>query len=534
MFEYKKESFYGKRIKTIGSGGYGEVALYRKGQQVYAIKWQAYDVDALTEIAILKSLDHPNVVKIIDISHDPNLSTIGIVMNYAGYGTAVKAKKHCISTVGLIYQFLCGVSYIHSQDIEHRDLKPENLLVFDGCVLKIADFGASDFLRCARPGKTLNSPVGTLWYRSPELLLGSQNHTLASDMWAVGCIIYELLTGKPFVTAGNEFDMMDDISKKLGNITTTEWPSVDTLPGYQLYLEYPKYSREPDLFDNLPDWKDILNDLLVYNPARRKSAYEILLNPIFDGVRERELEYPLRGCIENLDFRRPKFPETKIATSDLIVIIVKSWMFEVKKTYNTPLVVFSLGCELLDLILAKKNVKRHELQKLGATCMLIASEIRELISYSIEDYAWVAKSDIEAIASMRNSTLKALDFDIILSCPVDYINLYGPLYPPKVQELALNISSFLVVLDEKHRHNPKTMGFSCIVLACAYYQEKVLHANLITEDLRSTLKNFFNNCGPLQRKITPITEDFENKTKITSICEFEEEFSNYMKELGLC
>jgi len=513
-FEYREIGFYGKYWRRLGAGALGVVSLYKRGEEMFAIKWQRYDSEAITEIAVLKALNHPNIIKIIDIVSDGK--KIGIVMKYAEYGTSIASVKECKNKVKLVYQLLCGISYMHSQDIEHRDLKPQNLLVFDECILKIADFGAADALRCSRPGKTLVSPVGTLWYRPPELLLGSNLHVLASDMWSVGCIIFELLKGYPFVTGDDEMHLLQTISEKLGTVTTTEWPKVDLLPKYNYYTEFRTYTRRDNLFDDLGEWKEILNDLLVYNPEGRKTAYEILLNPIFDSVRDKDLEYPLRGCIENLNFRRPKFPKNGYTTDEKDFRTVEDWMVEITDHSDSTVEELSYAWQLLSLISTKKKLHRGNLQAIAGTCVWIASEIRGDLSIERSQIASETSSDKETINSMRNEILTTLQFNIILSCPVDYIKLYGSLYPPEVQKLALFITLLLITLDKKDRRDPERLGFICIVLACMHYDKKVLHSNLITKKQLSVMGKILEK-PEILKEIAYTMKRFETETDMNAV-----------------
>jgi len=94
----------------------------------------------------------------------------------------------------ILYQILIGVCVMHQNQILHRDIKPDNILIDDEDIIKIADFGLSRIFY--EPGRPYTPNVQTLWYRAPELLLGSRDYTMAIDMWSVGCIFYELVEKK--------------------------------------------------------------------------------------------------------------------------------------------------------------------------------------------------------------------------------------------------------------------------------------------------------------------------------------------------
>lgn len=100
-------------------------------------------------------------------------------------------------------QLLAGVQHCHERGILHRDLKGSNLLIDKNGVLKIADFGLANFLD-PKPKKPLTSRVVTLWYRAPELLLGSTDYGVGIDLWSVGCLLAEMFTGRPIMPGRTE------------------------------------------------------------------------------------------------------------------------------------------------------------------------------------------------------------------------------------------------------------------------------------------------------------------------------------------
>ena len=142
----------------------------------------------------------------------------------------------------IMMQVLEGVSYIHSQNVMHRDIKGANILVDNKGNIKITDFGLARKFDI-RQGVNLTNRVVTLWYRSPELLLGSEHYTTAVDLWSVGCLFAELLTSKALFAAGNEVGVLDSIYRKCGFPTEETWPGVSLLKYYKEMVPSEKYSR---------------------------------------------------------------------------------------------------------------------------------------------------------------------------------------------------------------------------------------------------------------------------------------------------
>lgn len=180
-----------------------------------------FPVSGLREIQVLKACRHENIVQLIDVVVGKSLESIFLVMEYCEQDLAslldnmdtpfTESQAKCI-----MLQLLYGLQYLHSNYIIHRDIKVSNLLLTDKGCLKIADFGLARWLGI--PSKPMTPGLVTLWYRSPELLLGAKTQTTAIDMWAAGCILSELLAHKPLFPGVSEVSQIELIIDLLGKL----------------------------------------------------------------------------------------------------------------------------------------------------------------------------------------------------------------------------------------------------------------------------------------------------------------------------
>ena len=227
-----------------------------------------------------------NIVELLDVVVGRDLENMFLVMQYCEQDLAslidnmkipfTESQVKCI-----MIQLLDGIEYLHQNYIIHRDLKVSNLLLTDKGSLKIADFGLSR--STGIPPKSLTPTVVSLWYRAPELLLGSLFYTTALDMWAIGCIFGELLSNKPLLPGKSEKQMMELIIKVLGTPNEKIWPGVSSLPlTKQLILPNQPYNSLKQKFHWLSEaGSQLLNDLLTYDPQKRITARKARRNVYF-------------------------------------------------------------------------------------------------------------------------------------------------------------------------------------------------------------------------------------------------------------
>ncbi|CAH8523463.1 unnamed protein product [Dicrocoelium dendriticum] len=247
---------------------------------------------AIREVSLLRNLQHANIVTLHDIIHTEKSLTL--VFEYVErdlkqYLHDCHGIVHPDNVQLFLYQLLRGLEYCHRRRILHRDLKPQNLLITDRGELKLADFGLARAKSI--PIKTYSNEVVTLWYRPPDILLGSTEYSTHIDMWGVGCIFYEMATGWPLFPGSTVEEELTLIFKRLGTPTEETWPGITDHPDYSKALKYGPYPGEPNgLLHSAPRLSrrahTLLSSLLVFQGSRRISAADALKHSYFsDSMR---------------------------------------------------------------------------------------------------------------------------------------------------------------------------------------------------------------------------------------------------------
>ncbi|XP_019369527.1 PREDICTED: cyclin-dependent kinase 18 [Gavialis gangeticus] len=245
---------------------------------------------AIREVSLLKNLKHANIVTLHDIIHTERSLTLVFEYLDSDLKQYLDNCGNLMSTHNVkifMFQLLRGLSYCHRRKILHRDLKPQNLLINERGELKLADFGLARAKSV--PTKTYSNEVVTLWYRPPDVLLGSTEYSTPIDMWGVGCIHYEMVTGRPMFPGSTVKEELHLIFRLLGTPTEDSWPGITSNEEFKAY-SFTQYRAQP-LINHAPrldtDGIDLLTNLLLYEAKSRISAEAALRHPYFKSLGER-------------------------------------------------------------------------------------------------------------------------------------------------------------------------------------------------------------------------------------------------------
>ncbi|PWN24966.1 Pkinase-domain-containing protein [Jaminaea rosea] len=308
------------RIAQVGEGTYGQVFKARSETTgvLVALKKirmesekDGFPITAMREIKLLQMLRHPNVVRLHEMmttmstsaSGRPGAGAVYMVFEYMehdlnGVLHHPSVQFSAAHLKSLAKQLLEGLDYLHDKAVLHRDLKGSNILLNNAGLLKLADFGLARLYAKRRTDADYTNRVVTLWYRPPELLLGTTRYGTEVDCWGAGCIFLELFTRKAIFQGQDEIHQVQAIVDVLGPMSGARWEGAEQLPWFELIRPTVPALGEPDADGGAVDvWSqrfrknyahllsppalDVAEALLHYDPRKRASAAQALAMPYF-------------------------------------------------------------------------------------------------------------------------------------------------------------------------------------------------------------------------------------------------------------
>ncbi|KAF8903311.1 mitogen-activated protein kinase [Gymnopilus junonius] len=333
-------------LDVVGEGAYGIVcsAVHRPSGRKVAIKKIApfdhsmFCLRTLRELKLLKFLSEAgvseNIISILDIIKPPSIEQFKEV--YLIQELMETDMHRVIRTQDLsddhaqyfIYQTLRALKALHSADVIHRDLKPSNLLLNANCDLKVCDFGLARSVRTAEPSGTetgfMTEYVATRWYRAPEIMLTFKQYTKAIDVWSVGCILAEMLSGKPLFPGRDYHHQLTLILDVLGTPTLDEFYAITTRRSRDYIRALPFRKKRPfaTLFPNAnPLAVDFLTRTLTFDPKKRITVEDALAHPYLEAYHDPEDE-PVAPPLD------PEFFEFDLHKDDISREQLKELLYE--------------------------------------------------------------------------------------------------------------------------------------------------------------------------------------------------------------
>ncbi|KAK5967133.1 Pct-1 [Trichostrongylus colubriformis] len=239
---------------------------------------------AIREVSLLRNLRHANVVTLHDIIHTDRLLTLVFEYVDRDLKQYMDACNNVLTMNNIrlfLFQLLRGLAYCHQRRVLHRDLKPQNLLITAKGELKLADFGLARAKSV--PTKTYSNEVVTLWYRPPDVLLGSTDYSTHIDMWGVGCILFEMVAGRALFPGSTTDEQLGLIFRTLGSPRGDRHATICARPAYAPFAQK-VYHPEP-LIRQIPRMDthgyDLLMKFLQYEGRDRISAHEAMHHNFF-------------------------------------------------------------------------------------------------------------------------------------------------------------------------------------------------------------------------------------------------------------
>jgi len=535
-FEFRPLDFYGKAVKSLGVGSYGQVKQWRNDIGVtVAIKEFTstndgeISHDVLREIAIMKVLDHPNILSIIDVinfdiqSKDKIMVVLPLALADFTVYTAARSVFDPLTVKSFAYQLCVGLLYLHSVGVIHRDIKPANILVLPGNRVVYADFGMARY--GAIPGGSYTPHVQTSWWRAPEIILKDGRHhayTNKIDVFSLGTILIEMfcavdtLFGAKLIT-----DILKNQIKVLGHFVEQDWPGISDTNAYS--VEIAKFAAVNNtgtlngifrLLKNGAVMSDQLKELLTAmtypNPSIRWSMAKVIEHEWFQDSRPVNYKYIEPTCGSNYRLQPIVAAPTPSALTmkqrrALYLVgwtMCKSSNFDEATRFHFRFVFDSFMAINGDINPITNTPFNYEtLVCLVAIAVFIATQIFEKHIISIDEVSQFLismKLNPPDLVLYQRLMLKTLDFDVAFNTYIEYRHslLNDQQIKEEIVDAADNIAQFMYVVYLEPI-NAQTLAALALGVACRSYAIELPTCIRADQQLEAEIDQFGNSLRQL-------------------------------------
>lgn len=298
--------FFDKYILTdkLGEGSFGSVfkCIHKESNKEYAIKKVDLKKDPvslkriLREILLLKYLKHEHLICMRETSlgYQNKKTSLYFVMDLMQMNLRdlIREKRNMITNDHIkfyLYQIFLALSYLHYNDIVHRDIKPDNILINIDNEIKIADFGwARHIIR----NSDLTKMIANIHYRAPEICFRNEYHDAKVDIWAVGCIFYEIITADILFKVKKDIDLLKTTLVKFGTLTEDELTFIEKEDAKKWVIKQgAKEKIKPSTYLGdlmCPLGKDLFDKCMEIDPRKRITSTDALQHPYFEEIFDAE------------------------------------------------------------------------------------------------------------------------------------------------------------------------------------------------------------------------------------------------------
>jgi len=294
---------YYRIVDQIGQGGYGSVykAFENKTGDLVALKkvkimdTTKVPLSCAREISALKGFRHENIVDFKGIVRCSRDNSLYLVLEYCNCDLDSLIHHYPRSNLNFdrirsyFSHLLQAIYFLHSNNVVHRDIKPANILINRKNCAKLADFGFARLLTDSRP---MTIKVMTPSYTAPEVLLGDNSYSSSIDMWSLGCVLYEMVTGIVLFRPSNSTQVaqLSAIHNICGSLSLNDWQGVQKLPNFILVESFSNCQSQLNqilsqtIKGEYEKFIPMIKSLLILNPEKRITAQEALQDPLFSNI----------------------------------------------------------------------------------------------------------------------------------------------------------------------------------------------------------------------------------------------------------